>query len=103
MTSVKQRQFPPGAFLSGNDISQVILAIFLGYYGNFGHRPRWMGVGVMFAAASCFMALLPHLLYGPGQEAIDLAEASSSAASTLMANVSDVVGQKSNVFLCCFF
>ncbi|XP_042863328.1 solute carrier organic anion transporter family member 74D-like isoform X2 [Penaeus japonicus] len=89
-----------GAFLSGNDISQVILAIFLGYYGNFGHRPRWMGVGVMFAAASCFMALLPHLLYGPGQEAIDLAEASSSAASTLMANVSDVVGQKNKNDLC---
>ncbi|XP_063604186.1 solute carrier organic anion transporter family member 74D-like [Penaeus indicus] len=91
-----------GAFLSGNDISQVILAMFLGYYGNFGHRPRWMGVGVMFAAISCFMALLPHLLYGPGQEAIDLAEASSSAATSLLANVSSVATQKSRKNDLCF-
>lgn len=62
-----------------------------------------MGVGVMFAAASCFMALLPHLLYGPGQEAIDLAEASSSAATTLLANVSSVASQKSSVSWCVFF
>nr|XP_027227481.1 solute carrier organic anion transporter family member 2A1-like [Penaeus vannamei] len=91
-----------GAFLSGNDISQVILAMFLGYYGNCGHRPRWMGVGVMFAAVSCFMALLPHLLYGPGQEAIDLAEASSSAATSLLANVSDAVTQKRKKNDLCF-
>lgn len=70
--------------LSGNDISQVLLAIFLSYYGTFGHRPRWLGVGVMFTAASCFSAALPHLMYGPGQDAIDLADATTFDASALV-------------------
>lgn len=70
-----------GILLSGNDISQVLLAIFLSYYGTFGHRPRWLGVGVMFTAASCFSAALPHLMYGPGQDAIDLADATTFDAN----------------------
>ncbi|XP_042216210.1 solute carrier organic anion transporter family member 74D-like isoform X2 [Homarus americanus] len=64
-----------GILLSGNDISQVLLAIFLGYYGTFGHRPRWLGVGALFTAASCFTAGLPHLIYGTGKDAIAAAEA----------------------------
>lgn len=68
----------PGTTLIGNDISQVILAIFLGYFGNFGHRPRWMGVGIMIASMSCFVAAIPHFIYGPGQDAIDLVEETSA-------------------------
>ncbi|XP_063604190.1 solute carrier organic anion transporter family member 74D-like [Penaeus indicus] len=67
-----------GTTLIGNDISQVILAIFLGYYGNFGHRPRWMGVGIMTASMSAFVAAIPHFIYGPGQDAIDLVEETSA-------------------------
>ncbi|XP_045584744.2 solute carrier organic anion transporter family member 74D isoform X1 [Procambarus clarkii] len=53
-----------GIMLAGNDISVVMLAIFLGYYGNAGHRPRWLGVGIALTAISSFMATLPHFIYG---------------------------------------
>lgn len=66
-----------GSTLIGNDVSQVLLGTFLGYYGNMGHRPRWMGVGIMIASLSCFLAALPHFIYGPGQDAIDLVEMTS--------------------------
>lgn len=79
---------PSGAILSGNDISQVILAIFLGYYGNYGHRPRLLGVGVLFAAASCYLAALPHLLYGPGQDAINLVAAMNAHRDNPLGNSS---------------
>ncbi|XP_047468876.1 solute carrier organic anion transporter family member 74D-like [Penaeus chinensis] len=88
-----------GILLSGNDISQVLLAIFLSYYGTFGHRPRWLGVGVMFTAASCFSAALPHLMYGPGQDAIDLADATTFDASALV-NSSVISQPKKEEELC---
>ncbi|XP_045584595.1 solute carrier organic anion transporter family member 74D [Procambarus clarkii] len=76
-----------GIILSGNDISQVMLAMFLGYYGTFGHRPRWLGVGALFTAASCLTAVLPHLFYGPGTAAITAAEAAT--AGNLLSNLTD--------------
>ncbi|KAK7022821.1 hypothetical protein SK128_011859, partial [Halocaridina rubra] len=66
-----------GIFLSGNDISSIILCIFLGYYCNYGHRTRWMGFGIILAAASGFIAALPHFIYGPGETALQFARASS--------------------------
>ncbi|XP_047469181.1 solute carrier organic anion transporter family member 74D-like [Penaeus chinensis] len=71
-----------GAILTGNDISQVMLSLFLSYYGNYGHRPRWMAVGVMCAAASGFGAALPHFLYGPGEDALALTRPAVSSASS---------------------
>ncbi|XP_042874771.1 solute carrier organic anion transporter family member 74D-like isoform X2 [Penaeus japonicus] len=67
-----------GAILTGNDISQVFLSLFLSYYGNYGHRPRWMAVGVMLAAGSGFGAALPHFIYGPGEDAVTLARAAAA-------------------------
>nr|XP_027224102.1 solute carrier organic anion transporter family member 3A1-like [Penaeus vannamei] len=72
-----------GVILTGNDISQVMLSLFLSYYGNYGHRPRWMAVGVMCAAGSGFGAALPHFLYGPGEDALALARDASSSSSSL--------------------
>lgn len=73
-----------GVMLSGNDISQVILCIILSYYGNYGHRPRWMGVGIMFAALSCFLAAIPHFVYGGGDDyATDVALTTSVVDDSL--------------------
>lgn len=68
--------------LAGNDISQVIFAMLLGYYGNYGHRPRLIAMGVMCAAAACFVAAVPHFLYGPGEDAMDIVESMSSVIAT---------------------
>ncbi|XP_063868485.1 solute carrier organic anion transporter family member 74D-like [Scylla paramamosain] len=80
-----------GIILAGNDISQVLLAIFLSYYGTFGHRPRWLAVGALFTAASCFTASLPHFFYGAGTGA----EAVMAAVSA-----SNATGSKSAEELC---
>lgn len=68
-----------GTMLSGNDISQVIFSIILAYYGNYGHRPRWMAIGVLCSALSCFLAAIPHFIYGPGFEAMRVIQTTSSS------------------------
>ncbi|XP_014214479.1 solute carrier organic anion transporter family member 4C1 [Copidosoma floridanum] len=60
-----------GIIMSGNEISQI-LSVLLIYYGNAGHRPRWLAVGVFCSALSCLVLALPHFIYGPGQDALAL-------------------------------
>ncbi|XP_069175707.1 solute carrier organic anion transporter family member 74D [Procambarus clarkii] len=77
-----------GTILAGNDVSQIVLSIVLGYYGNYGHRPRWVAVGVLFAALAGFLAALPHLMYGAGEEASAIAAAATAGAPIhLLANL----------------
>lgn len=60
-----------GIILSGNEISQI-LSLVLTYYGGTGHRPRWIAVGVALSALSCIVLALPHIIYGPGKDALAL-------------------------------
>ncbi|KAJ8669939.1 hypothetical protein QAD02_001198 [Eretmocerus hayati] len=82
-----------GIILSGNEISQI-LSILLIYYGGSGHRPRWIAAGVAFSAASCFVLALPHLIYGPGQNALVLTKEYLNSSSSL-SNVGDFGTPKS--------
>ena len=59
--------------LAGNDVSQVLFGIFVTYYSNYGNRPRWLGLGIFSASLSCFISALPHFIYGPGDDAIEIA------------------------------
>lgn len=78
-----------GIISIGNDISLLLAAPALTYYAGKGHRPRWMAFGkwkiretVMFwlvvlsglvtIIAFCMMNILPHWLYGPGEDALSL-------------------------------
>ncbi|XP_071533854.1 solute carrier organic anion transporter family member 74D-like [Panulirus ornatus] len=90
-----------GTILSGNDLSQIILSIVLGYYGNYGNRPRWMGIGVMCAALSGFAAALPHFIYGPGKDAIAVARAAASG-DTLLQNLTALSAETKKEELCFF-
>ena len=56
----------------GNDISQLFVSIVLTYYAARGHRPRWIAVGIYTVVLYCLMTALPHLLYGPGEDALAL-------------------------------
>lgn len=49
----------------------------LSYIGNYGHRPRWMCLGVLSAALGGFLAALPHFIYGPGEDAVRIVESLS--------------------------
>ncbi|CAG7725964.1 unnamed protein product [Allacma fusca] len=63
-----------GIVIAGNEVSQIIFSLVLGYYGGKGHRPRWIAVGVLFSAAACFLLASPHLFYGAGEDALSLTE-----------------------------
>lgn len=78
-----------GIMLAGNDISAVLFAIFLGYFGNMGHRPRWLGLGVLLTALSSFMAALPHLIYGSGHDAQTLLHAVDANAGNSTGSVDE--------------
>ncbi|XP_034248106.1 solute carrier organic anion transporter family member 74D isoform X2 [Thrips palmi] len=63
-----------GIMLSGNEVSQIMLSLFLTYYGGQGRRPLWIAWGVALSAASCFILTLPHFVFGAGPDAIALTE-----------------------------
>jgi hypothetical protein len=56
----------------GNDISQLFVSIVLSYYTGRGHRPRWIAMGIYTVVLYCLMSALPHLMYGPGDDALAL-------------------------------
>lgn len=61
-----------GIILTGNEISQILLSLILSYHGAHRNRPRWIAWGVAFSGISCFVVALPHLIYGPGTDALSL-------------------------------
>jgi hypothetical protein len=61
-----------GIITVGNDISQLFVSIVLSYYTGRGHRPRWIAMGIYTVVLYCLMTALPHLLYGPGEDALAL-------------------------------
>nr|CAD7573863.1 unnamed protein product [Timema californicum] len=63
-----------GVLMSGNEVSQICLSLIMAYYGGRGSRPLWISWGVMFSALSCYILVLPHVLYGAGREALALTE-----------------------------
>ncbi|CAL4099398.1 unnamed protein product, partial [Meganyctiphanes norvegica] len=71
-----------GYIQSGNDISGLLLAVVIAYVADKGNRPRWVGIGVLFSALSCFVGMLPHLVYGAGVEAAELAGPVHNGSST---------------------
>nr|XP_027224023.1 solute carrier organic anion transporter family member 4A1-like [Penaeus vannamei] len=91
-----------GILLSGNDIIPSFcwghLPQLLRHFS--ATRPRWLGVGVMFTAASCFLRRPSHLMYG-GQDAINLADATTFDVSAF-AN-SSVAAQPKNEGISTFF
>jgi len=58
--------------MSGNEVSQILLVLFLSYWGGKGNRPVWIAWGVAISASSCFILALPHLIYGAGPAALAL-------------------------------
>jgi hypothetical protein len=87
--------------MSGNEISQILLSMFLAYRGGRGNRPLWIAWGVLFSSLSCYILALPHLIYGPGSIALALTleygdpSLLSNATSSLLPKSKD-----SNPFVC---
>lgn len=61
-----------GIISVGNDIGSLFFSSILGYYCGSGHRPRWIAFGILTFAVFCFMNAMPHFLYGPGNDALEV-------------------------------
>ncbi|XP_039275569.1 solute carrier organic anion transporter family member 74D [Nilaparvata lugens] len=80
-----------GIIMVGNDISVLFITILLSYYAGRGHRPRWVAMGIYTVVVFCLMNALPHLLYGPGEDALLLTKEYGSKS-----NMSVSVFEKEN-------
>lgn len=64
----------------------MLISAVIAYYAGKGHRPRWIGFGLLTVVVFCFLTSLPHFLYGPGEQALSLTRefgASENDESTL--------------------
>ncbi|EGI66486.1 PREDICTED: solute carrier organic anion transporter family member 2A1-like [Acromyrmex echinatior] len=86
-----------GLITVGNDISQLFVSVALSYYAGRGHRPRWIAFGIYTVVLFCCLTMLPHFLYGPGEDALSLTK-EYGAQSTL--NTSTILEKHSRKFLC---
>lgn len=91
-----------GFILSGNEISQILLSLVLSYVGGQRNRPRWIGIGVIFSAASCFILALPHFIYGAGEEALRLTKEYSLQNKVDMSSLNQTATEiyRSRNYLC---
>ncbi|XP_065222460.1 solute carrier organic anion transporter family member 74D-like [Planococcus citri] len=49
------------------DLGSLVTNIVITYIAAKGHRTRWVAAGMFLAGISCFMKILPYLVFGPGQ------------------------------------
>ncbi|XP_068087043.1 solute carrier organic anion transporter family member 74D isoform X2 [Anabrus simplex] len=61
-----------GFIVMGLDIGVTCSTIIVGYFGSRSHMPRLIAAGSVITGVACFLAMLPHAIYGPGQDALDL-------------------------------
>ncbi|GAB0089866.1 Solute carrier organic anion transporter family member [Sergentomyia squamirostris] len=78
LTTIEKRFKIPshttGIIMSGNEISQILLSLFLSYAGGQRNRPLWIAWGVAICGLSCFILALPHFIYGAGDDALRLTQ-----------------------------
>ena len=53
-----------GFIASSYDIASVLCLIPVSYFGGIGHKPRWLGTGILFLGLGSFMFALPHFTTG---------------------------------------
>lgn len=53
-----------GLIAVANDISLMMVSVFVAYYASKGHKPHWVAAGLLMLSAFCLMFALPHLFYG---------------------------------------
>lgn len=55
-----------GIILIADNLSPIVINLLAGYYANRISRPKIMGVGALIVVLSCFLSMMPYMVYGPG-------------------------------------
>ena len=61
-----------GIMMSSVEFGGVSVTLILTYLGSKGHKTRWVAAGTLIVTLSCFLRIVPHLIFGPGQDALEL-------------------------------
>lgn len=79
-----------GIISSTWDLFALISFLMTSHLAGKGHRPRWLAIGSILVGVSCFIRILPHIIYGPGDEALQytVEYGSNSNSTTLLSNMS---------------
>jgi len=64
--------------------SQLFMSTVLGYWAGKGHRPRWVAIAMVAHIVQIILNILPHILYGSGDEALQLTEEYNKGANVTL-------------------
>ncbi|KAM3872581.1 solute carrier organic anion transporter family member 4A1 [Diretmus argenteus] len=71
ITSIERRfdlrSYQAGLIASSYDIAACVCLAFVSYFGGTGHKPRWLGWGVLIMAVGSLVFALPHFTTPPYQ------------------------------------
>lgn len=74
ITSIERRfdlrSYQAGLIASSYDIAASICLIFVSYFGGTGHKPHWLGWGVLIMALGSLVFALPHFTTPPYQVSV---------------------------------
>lgn len=75
ITSIERRydlhSYQSGLIASSYDLAACLCLTFVSYVGGSGHKPRWLGGGVLVMGAGSLVFALPHFTAGPYQAQAD--------------------------------
>ncbi|XP_032461916.1 solute carrier organic anion transporter family member 4A1 isoform X3 [Phocoena sinus] len=94
ITSIERRydlhSYHSGLIASSYDVAACLCLTFVGYFGGHGHKPRWLGWGVLVMGAGSLVFSLPHFTTGPYEVQVD------EAVGTCRANHSTTCGGRAS-------
>lgn len=74
ITSIERRfdlrSYQAGLIASSYDIAACLCLAFVSYFGGTGHKPRWLGWGVLIMALGSLVFALPHFTTPPYQVSV---------------------------------
>ncbi|XP_036101756.1 solute carrier organic anion transporter family member 4A1 [Molossus molossus] len=75
ITSIERRfdlrSSQSGLIASAYDLAACLCLAFVSYFGGTGHKPRWLGWGVLVMGAGSLVFALPHFTTGPYEVQVD--------------------------------